>query len=256
MLSWLPWVRRRRRRLRHTPLPPEWTSIIDRNVPLVALLVDDRQRRTMNGMIQLFLYDKAFEGCGGLTMSDEIRVTIASQACLLLANRPVEWPYPLLDVVRVYPSSYVAPTRDWVDGGFIREGDSHRLGESSARGFIVLSWDDALRGGRDPYDGQNVVLHEFAHQLDAESGSTNGAPILGEPGLYAPWARVLGSAYADLERDIAARRSLSLDPYGVTNPAEFFAVATEAFFERPAKLRRDEPALYEVLARYYRFSPV
>lgn len=255
MGSWLPWVRTRRRRIRQTPLPDAWRAIVDRNVPLVALRLDAERRQTLEGLTQLFLHDKTFEGCGGLRLTDEIRVTIAAQACLLLVGRPVDRPYPGLDVIRVYPSSYRAPSVEHLEGGAVVEGPSHRLGESSHRGFVVISWDDVIRGARDPADGHNVVLHEFAHQLDAESGAANGAPVLGEAGLYGPWARALGDAYEALGEDLARHRPTAVDPYGATNPAEFFAVATEAFFERPRRLRDQEPDLYAMLARYYRQDP-
>lgn len=253
MASWLPWVRRRRRRLRSEPLPPEWAAIVDRNVPLAARLPADR-RAVLDGLIQVFLDDKTFEGCGGLDMTDEIRLTIAAQACLLLVGLEVDDPYPDLDVIRVYPRGYRAPARH-TDGLVVLESVDHRLGESSRRGYVVLSWRDVLRGARDPADGANVVLHEFAHQLDAESGAANGAPVLGDASLYGPWAAALGAVYEQLVHDVAAHRPTTLDGYGATNPAEFFAVAVEAFFERPARLRAAHPELYGVLARYFRQDP-
>ncbi|MCB9685596.1 MAG: zinc-dependent peptidase [Alphaproteobacteria bacterium] len=250
MLDWLPW--RRRRRLRDTPLPAAWADIVERRVPLARSL-DVGQRRRLDGLVQLFLDDKTFEGCGGLEMTDEIRVTIAAQACLLLVGLDVTDPYPGLDVIRVYPTGYRAKAVRALPVG-VGERIDHRLGESSHRGYVVLSWRDTLAGALDPSDGQNVVLHEFAHQLDAASGSANGAPVLRDASCYGPWAHALGEAYEQLVADVAAARPTDLDPYGATNPAEFFAVCTEAFFERGEAMRAHHPELYEVLSRYFGIS--
>jgi Mlc titration factor MtfA (ptsG expression regulator) len=238
--------------VRATPWPDAWHGIVARNVALVQRLGPE-DRETLEGLVQLFLDDKTFEGCGGLEITDEIRVTVAVQACLLLVGLEVDLPYPGLDVIRVYPSTYVVPAKER-EGYTVIDGPSRQLGQSSRRGYVVLSWDAALRGGRGA-DGENVVLHEFAHQLDAADGASDGAPVLADPGLYGPWARVLGEAYEQLLRDVDAHRPGPLDPYGATSPAEFFAVATEAFFERPERLRKERPALYEVLARYYGQDP-
>ncbi len=181
-----------------------------------------------------------------------MRVTIAAHACLLLIGIDVDLPYRGLHVIRVYPHTYrAASTRPL--GELHVPMDSHRLGESG-RGYIVLSWDAVQHGLARPSDGHNVVLHEFAHQLDTADGVADGAPVLPGP-MYAPWASVLGEAFEELERDVAADRRTVIDRYGATNPAEFFAVATEAFFERPGPLARDEPDLYAILARYYGQDP-
>ncbi|MEZ4316434.1 MAG: zinc-dependent peptidase [Myxococcota bacterium] len=251
-MSWWPWVRRRRARLREAPLPDAWGALVDANVPLATRLSVE-ERRTLDGLVQLFLDDKAFEGCGGLVLTDEIRVTIAAHACLLLVGLEVDLPYPGLDVIRVYPGTYRARSGETL-GNIRIEGDSHRLGESSRHGYIVLAWDAVRRDATHPGRGHNVVLHEFAHQLDTADGVADGAPVLPR-GLYGPWARVLGAVYAELQEDVASRRTHVLDAYGATNPAEFFAVATESFFDEPSELKRAEPRLYEVMARYYRQDP-
>lgn len=253
MASWLPWVRSKRKRLRATPLPEAWKGIVDRNLPLVARL-STPEREILDGLVQLFVDDKTFEGCGGLEMTDEIRVTIAAQACLLLVGLDVDLPYPGLDSIRVYPAGYRVPSRRR-DGWVVTENVDHRLGESSGRGYVVLSWRDVVKGVHDPTDGHDVVLHEFAHQLDSLDGTANGAPVLQVAAPYGPWARILGEAYAQLIADIEAHRPTTLDPYGATDPAEFFAVAVEAFFERPARLKADHPALYGVLVGYFRQDP-
>jgi Mlc titration factor MtfA (ptsG expression regulator) len=243
----------RRPRLRRRGLPPAWRAIIERNVPYVRLL-SPAEREQLEGDVQVFLAEKHFEGCGGLVMTDEIRVTIAAQACLLLLNRSTDY-YPGLRAILVYPSGYVAHSASRQPDGTVIEGPQHRSGESWLRGAVVLSWDDVRRGAADPFDGRNLVLHEFAHQLDGESGANEGAPALGEPARYAAWARVLGREYEQLIADLERRMPTLIDGYGATAPAEFFAVVTEAFFERPRALRRRHPELYGQLRSFYRQDP-
>lgn len=182
-----------------------------------------------------------------------MKATIAAQACLLLLRRDAEV-YPGLFSILLYPHPYVAVDRV-VEGGIVTEGEVVRLGETWSRGSLVLSWDDVRRGAADPHDGHNVVLHEFAHQLDQQDGASDGTPPLPGRSRHAAWARVLGAAYDDLVGRIHERRPSVLDAYGATNPAEFFAVATECFFERPAALERGYPDLYAELRRFYRRDP-
>lgn len=250
-MFWLK--RRRRRRLRSAPFPTSWSGILERNVPYQRLLSEEA-RRELQGNIQVFVAEKSFEGCGGLQMTDEIRVTIAAQACLLLLHRETDF-YPTLRSIVVYPSAYVAPVTESVGHGVVREGVSVRLGESWHRGAVVLAWDSVLHGAADIHDGRNVVLHEFAHQLDQEEGAADGAPVLPRRSMYVAWARVLGAEYARLQHDVERGRTSVLDQYGATNPAEFFAVATECFFEKAASLQRQHPELYEELKLFYRQDP-
>lgn len=244
---------RRRRRLRAAPFPPAWLEIIERNFRVHDRL-NPADRAELLGHVQVFLAEKKFEGCGGLAMTDEIRVTVAAQACLLLLHREPRY-YPELVSILVYPHAYVATAAQRGPGGIVTEGPSARLGESWTRGVLVLSWDDTLAAGRDVAGGHNVVLHEFAHQLDQENGAVDGAPALERRGLYAAWARILSAEFEQLRRDAARGRPTDIDPYGATNPAEFFAVVTEEFFERPAALRHNHPELYEELELFYRQDP-
>ena len=245
--------RRRREALRAQPLPPAWRAVIEANVPYLRRLPPE-DLEELAGHVQVFLAEKRFEGCGGLEITDEIRVTIAAQACLLLLHRETDY-YPELETLLVYPGAYVAPAREVREGVVVVEGAQPRLGESWSRGVVVLSWDGVLSGAADVSDGHNLVLHEFAHQLDQESGDADGAPELPERSMYAAWARVLGREYAALvDADLRGRRT-DLDPYGATNPAEFFAVVTEAFFERPRQLRARHPALYEQMKQFYQQDP-
>lgn len=248
---WLPAWRRRRRLVR--PLPSAWRAILEQRLPVCDALDDDLKRQLHRNVAE-FLNDKTFYGCGGLEVTDEMRVTIAAEACLLLLNRAVGV-YPAVRFILVYPGGFVVPRREYDASGVVSERDMAVLGEAWDRGKVILSWDDVDKGVRDFADGHNVVLHEFAHQLDAESGSFNGAPPLSAPSSYRSWARVLGEEYEHLRRDALAGHRGLMDHYGATNPAEFFAVATEAFFERPRRMAREHPALFQQLAGFYRIDP-
>ena len=182
-------------------------------------------------------------------------MTIAAQACLLLLHRETDY-YPRLRSILVYPSGYTAHGEHHLGGGVWAEGDDDRLGHTQQRlGALVLAWDAARRGAREPGDGDNLVLHEFAHQLDFEDDVTDGTPLLDTRSEYLAWARVMSEEFAALRAAEEAGRPTVIDQYGATNPAEFFAVVTEAFFERPHALRQRHPALYEELARFYRQDP-
>jgi Mlc titration factor MtfA (ptsG expression regulator) len=245
--------KRRWKKLRQRPFPSAWLAILERNVPYFVRL-SALDRRELEGLIQIFLAEKEFEGCGGLQITDEIRVTIAAQACALLLHRDTDI-YPMLQSVVVYPSAYLAPQAHRQPGGTVVEGGQGRLGESWSRGPVVLSWDDVLRGASDVHDGHNVVFHEFAHQLDNESGAADGAPVLPRRSMYIAWARVLGREYRRLIEDMERQRVNTLDDYGATSAAEFFAVATECFFEKPVELRARHRELYEQLKLFYQQDP-
>ncbi len=245
---------RPRERLRALPFPDEWRRTIERNVPIVRRL-PPADRQELLGHVQVFLGEKHFEGAGGLGLTDEIRVTIAAQACLLLLHRETDY-YPLLQSIIVYPSTYVVPGAHSLGDGLWEEGDEPHLGHTQQNlSALVLAWDSSLHGARAIDDGENVVLHEFAHQLDFEGGGVDGTPPLDSKRQYASWARVLGAEFDALRRASETGRPSVLDEYGAENPAEFFAVATEAFFERPVELRERHPALYAELQAFYQQDP-
>jgi MtfA peptidase len=244
---------RRRKRILATPFPTAWLEIIERNMRFYACLPES-DRHELQGLVQIFVAEKTFEGCGGLELTDEMKVTIAAQACLLLLHRQTDI-YPRLDTILVYPSAYLARAVKPIGGPMVIEGESARLGESWTSGVVVLSWNDVRAGASDIHDGQNLVLHEFAHQLDREDGAINGTPLLEQKSQYLAWARVLSTEYERLRRDTQAGRFTVLDEYGATDPAEFFAVATECFFEKPRVLKKRHPALYEELKTFYRQDP-
>jgi Mlc titration factor MtfA (ptsG expression regulator) len=246
------WKKRRREALRAAPFPEPHRVIMHRNVPYVQSLGQD-DRTELEALVQVFLAEKSFEGAGGLEMTDEIRVTIAAQACLLLLHRDTNM-YPELDSIVVYPHAYRAAGQR-LEGVVVIDEDQVRLGESWSRGTVVLAWDHVQRGASLASDGHNVVLHEFAHQLDAEDGNVDGAPALGRRARYAAWAKVLGAEFEELSSRIHTGRPSDIDPYGATSPPEFFAVVTEMFFERPIALRARHPELYEELRGFYLQDP-
>ncbi len=244
---------RRRNRIRAQPFPDSWLTILQRNVPYYGRLTSEDRLRLL-GDIQVFIAEKNFEGCGGLEMTDEIRVTIAAYACILLLRLKHDY-YPRLQSVLVYPDAYPVLGVRRAVGNILLEGVEMRAGESWRTGAVIVSWNHALSRPADPSEGRNVILHEFAHQLDQEDGTADGAPILPKTSMYAAWARILRREYQTLTESAAANRPTLIDKYGATNPAEFFAVVTEYFFERPQQLKEQHPELYEELKLYYGQDP-
>ena len=244
-------TRKRRRQLANTPPPQRWLEIVEANLPLARKLSRE-QRADLFSAMQLFLAKKKFEGCGGLEITEEIRVTVAAQACMLLLGRktPV---YPRLKTILIYPHTYRSGQKGLFGGD---NGSSTRLGESWIYGVVVLAWDSVLGGARNMEDGQNVTFHEFAHQLDQEDGASDGAPVLEPRSAYSSWAHVFRREYKQLVDKTRRGRKSVMDRYGATNPAEFFAVATETFFEKPQQLKTKHPELYEELQSYYHVDPV
>ncbi|MBN1973125.1 MAG: zinc-dependent peptidase [Sedimentisphaerales bacterium] len=240
------------KRILAKPFPPEWEKIIQKNVPLYNRLPDTLKQQ-LHSLVKIFLSEKEFEGCGGVKITDEIKVTIASQACMLLLNRKTSV-FKKLHTILVYPQTYAAKTVS-SDGIVTMEGHSIRLGESWQNGPVVLAWDSITSKTSEIGDAQNVVLHEFAHQLDQEDGSANGAPILENKSSYITWARILGREYESLQKNARKNINSVIDTYGATNPAEFFAVVTEAFFENPQNLQKNHPELYRELSNYYNLNP-
>jgi Mlc titration factor MtfA (ptsG expression regulator) len=234
------------------PIPPAWYAVLEQRVPLARGLAAEERERLLR-LVQVFLAEKRVEGCQGLVVTEEMKVTIAAAACLLLLHVPGPC-YPTVRTVLVYPSSFVPKYTRPPERDHIVQPPVPLVGQSWRGGVVVLSWDDVLSSARDPAGGHNVVLHEFAHQLDREDGDAEGTPLLPGGALRA-WARVLAAEYERLRRDAAAGRPSVLDAYGATDPAEFFAVATETFFEKPAELEREHPALYAQLKQFYGQDP-
>ncbi|MCA9320340.1 MAG: zinc-dependent peptidase, partial [Planctomycetes bacterium] len=244
---------RRRRKSRAAPTPSVWLEILKNNVQYFELL-EPAERDELLSEMKVFLSEKQFDGCAGFEVTEEVRVTIAAQACLLLLGRETEC-YPELKLILVYPHPYATTTKRVQADGTVIEGAEGRLGESWHRGSLILAWDAVKSGAVDVHDGHNVVFHEFAHQLDSESGAVEGAPRLADRAGHAQWARVMQGEYAHLLDALESGHKTVIDRYGATNPAEFFAVVTEVFFEKPRALESQHPALYALLKGFYRQDP-
>lgn len=244
----------RRKNIISQPFSTTWRKILQRNVPYVRSLPADLQLK-LKERIQLFIAEKPFIGCRGLTITDEIRVTIAAQACLLIVNRP-DYDYPNVHQILVYPDAFVV-NRSLTDNIGILQNQSQVLsGESWAHGQVILSWQDALEGAAIIDDGRNVVIHEFAHQLDQEKGYANGAPDLRDQDNYRRWSRILSAEFGDLQERLASGQASLFGAYAASNPAEFFAVVSEIFFEQAERMAEEHPDLYRELSRYYHLDPL
>jgi MtfA peptidase len=251
------WLRdKRRAKLRKRPFPAEWEAYIRANVAHY-LVLDDAERAELRAMIQVFMHEKHWEGCGGLVLSDEVRVTIAAQACLLLLGLPHNY-YRNVESILIYPSTIVPPQRhtgffEQVNGPV--EGPVPLLGQAFAGGPVILVWDAVLHGARHPEQGHNVVYHEFAHKLDMLDGAADGTPPVANREQFAEWVEVCSREFLRLRRLAEEGDKTFLDAYGAKSEAEFFAVATEEFFDSPIALKKHAPDLYQVLSAYYRQDP-
>lgn len=245
-------VARRRAALRAHPVSAELVDTLRRNVRIYASLPAD-VRDELHGHINVFLDEKRFFGCDGLKITNEMCFTIAGTACLLLLNRETAY-FPGFTSVLVYPDAYVAKEVNY-DGDIEIHEQVERAGESWEGGPVILSWIDVLDSTRDDADGYNVVLHEFAHKLDEENDGTNGLPVLDDPEHYRSWGEVLAREYQALAERVHHGTNHVIDEYGLTAPEEFFAVATESFFEKPVAMRKTLPDLYAQLRNAYRVDP-
>jgi Mlc titration factor MtfA (ptsG expression regulator) len=272
---WLPAHRLKRALCR--PFPLGFSAILSKNIPAYSRM-PARLQLQLQMLVKQFLHEKKFIACDDMHLTDEVRVTIAGKACMLLLNRKPRV-YPELSQILVYPSAFVAPRSEIGIGGIVTCADQNLAGESWSDGRVILAWDHVMQSAAEYSNGHNVVLHEFAHQLDSETGGTNGAPLLPSRARYQSWSTVLSQEFASLQQ--AARHQAEaqadyfgeypaenetanhaanqgwgvIDLYGATNPAEFFAVVTETFFEKPAELAQFHPALYGEFRKLYRVDP-
>ena len=245
------WTERRRARLRAAPFPAAWRRILRRRVPAAARLPADLQAR-LKRHIQVFVAEKSFIGCQGQAITDEVRITIAAQASLLLLGHARSDYYPRLRQILVYPDAFVVRHERPVSDGLVQAKPRALTGESWAQGQVILSWAEVVAGAADPADGRNVVMHEFAHQIDQDSGVSDGRPWRPSAAMRRRWDQVMGAAFERLRLE----PSSAIDPYGASDPAEFFAVVTEMFFERPQALAAEAPAVYRELADLYGVQPL
>ena len=249
LFSWLK--RRRRRRILAQPLASSWSEHLE-GLPFFATLTPVEQAKLVADA-RILVAEKSWEGCGGLEISEEVRVVIAAQAALLILNLEHQY-YRKTDAILVYPTTFVLPERHRQSG--VRGGASTPvLGLAQVGGPVVLAWDSARHGAEHAHDGRNVVLHEFAHKLDMLDQVADGTPPLGERSQYEAWVSIMTREFEKLNVDAKKGRRTLLDKYGASEPAEFFAVATECFFEKPRLLRDKHPDLYGLFQSYYRQDP-
>jgi MtfA peptidase len=257
MAAWLvgpqAWAAWRRSRTRRQPFPAAWRELLRRRMPLYSRLPAPLQL-ALKKHTQVLLAEKPFIGCAGLEVTTEMRVLIAAQAALLLLNGHGGY-FPQLRQVLVYPGAFVTTRPHSDEHGVVHDTRRALAGESWQQGQVLLSWDDVVAGAANADDGRNVVIHEFAHQLDQARGHANGAPWLGRRERYARWAAVLGAEFNALRQRLNAGEQGVIDAYAATEPAEFFAVVSEHFFEQALALAAGHPALYDELARYYGVDP-
>jgi MtfA peptidase len=255
--SWVwgpPLVREfRRAQIRRRPFPAAWRQVLRQRMPLLRQLPADLQLQ-LKKHVQVLLAEKPFIGCAGLVVTDEMRVLIAAQAALLLLNRRTGY-FRNLRQILLYPGIFVAERSTIGPGGITRESRHALAGESWQQGQVILAWDAVLEGAATPNGGRNVVVHEFAHQLDQETGIANGAPFLGRRDRYARWAAVLSAEFERLRERVARGERGLIDPYGASDAAEFFAVISEVFFGRSPELAAEHPALHRELVAYYGVDP-
>jgi Mlc titration factor MtfA (ptsG expression regulator) len=250
-----PYLREKKRdKFRYLPFKKEWRKIIQQRMPYFRQMPTDLQLQ-LKQHIQVFISEKTFIGCNGIKITDEIKVTIAAQACLLLLNRKTDY-YPKLKSILVYPRAFLKEQNQLSADGVQYTQKVTLSGESWGFGKIVLSWQDSLHGAELPNDGSNVVIHEFAHQLDQENGKANGSPILGKGQSYECWSKVFLQQFEILKKQAASGTPSIFDYYGATEPAEFFAVVSEVFFEKSKQFSIEHPALYRQLTNYYKVDPI
>jgi Mlc titration factor MtfA (ptsG expression regulator) len=244
------WFKKRRRRaLLEGPFPDAWRRFLAANVRHYAYL-QPRERALLETVVRVVAAEKQWFGGGGFAITEEMKITVAGQAALLVLG--LEEPYffdRLLSII-LYPGVYMHPRQ-------LRHYSrpARLLGEAWYHSPIVLSWQDVVRAGRNQSDGHNVVLHEFAHYLDGLDGAIDGTPPLGDREQEAAWYQVTETEYRRLVAQARRDEDTLLDHYGAMNRAEFFAVVTECFFERPQALRRELQDLYRVLHDFYRQDP-
>ncbi|HPC85634.1 MAG TPA: zinc-dependent peptidase [Smithellaceae bacterium] len=254
MFGWL--AKKRRKKILEAPFPCEWENIIQKRLAHYKMLNEEEQRR-LRERIAVFLAEKKWEGCGGIEVTDEIRVTISAMACLLILNLPRQ-DYENVESILVYPSERVLPEPKI---GFFEtalaplEPPGPLSGQAFEQGPIILVWDAVLESIRFAGSGYNVVYHEFAHKLDMQDGAADGTPRLRDTAEYLDWIKTCSREYKKLLKDVERGKQTFLDGYGAKDEAEFFAVATEHFFDQPLRMRRAVPELYRVLKNYYRQDP-
>jgi len=245
-----PWSKsQHRRELLASAFPADWLQTLTANVPVYSRLTNTQQQ-TLRDTARILVAEKSWEGASGLTVTDEIKVTIAGQAARLVLGFHGEY-FPNVETVIVYPQGFLVTTRRVETRGVFAEQVLAASGQAAQQGPVIISWAD-VRANLAARDGQNVILHEFAHKLDMRDGAADGAPYLETSAQIEMWSRVMSAEYQSLVGRTQAGHRDVLNPYGATNAAEFFAVATESFFESARELSATHPELYGVLKDFYK----
>lgn len=242
----------KRKKIMASPIPTDWNQILKNSFPLYTIL-PGKIRQNLQKKMLVFLAEKQFIPCNGLVLSEHMKILIAAQACLLIANRTNDF-YHTLKTILVYPEGFVAPSQNHLGNGMHIEGSDVLAGQSWQQGKVIVSWKDVQYGCQHAADGFNVSFHEFAHQLDQESGGANGAPAL-DKHLYEHWPEILGAEYNALQKKIYHNQPSLIDEYGATHPAEFFAVVSELYLEKPKDLKNQHQSLYQMLNQFYGLNP-
>ncbi|MBN1205919.1 MAG: zinc-dependent peptidase [Myxococcaceae bacterium] len=230
-----------RRRLTRRPFPPEWLGALEARVSFLRTLSPELRQRFLD-MLKVFIWEKEFLGANGFVITDEVRVVVGASAVQLVLHLDLSY-YDRLREIIVYPRAFKLPERTGAT-----------LGEAKHWGQVILSWPAVLAGLNNPRDGHDTAAHEFAHVLDRADGAFDGTPRLREYSHYRAWAAVMGEHFQALRQGRRVERKV-LDDYGTLNEAEFFAVATESFFEKPREMKEKTPELYEEMRRFYGWDP-
>jgi Mlc titration factor MtfA (ptsG expression regulator) len=248
MFKWL--TERRRKHLLETPFPAAWLEILETNVAIYKQLAADQQQH-LRDLVQVFIAEKHWEGCGGLELDDEIRVTIAGTGCQMLLGRDHDL-FARVATILVYPSTVIIPPQPIGVFMFPRGpvGETAVVGQATQIGTVILSWDNALRGAINAEDGRNTVIHELAHQIDMLDGRADGTPPM-EPPELRQWGHAFEAAFLEHKARASRGEHGLLRDYAITNEAEYFAVAAEVFFEKPHQLREALPDVYASLVTYF-----
>lgn len=252
-MSWNFKSWRRRHTLKFKSVPDDlWQSVVGRLHFLRGLTPDELER--LHQCVTLFLQAKHLSGAGGLVLTEEMRVMIAAQACILILNLDLDYYDDWVEII-VYPGEFIHDYECTDEDGVVHSTHEPRTGESWLAGPVILSWEDVADAGAEAEPGYNVVIHEFAHKLDMLNGDANGFPTLHADMSRQTWSEAFSKAYADFCTQVDANEETAIDPYAAENPAEFFAVLSEAFFEMPLRLKQDFPVVYEQLVLFYRQDP-
>jgi Mlc titration factor MtfA (ptsG expression regulator) len=245
---------RRRKEILRSPFPKIWLEYLRQNVPHYSLLSDEEKAK-LRDAVQIFIAEKRWEGCRGLQVTEEMKVTIAGQASLLTLGMKKNH-FPRVKTILIYPGGFRVPRDRQITDLSIEGGTMPVLGQSWHRGPVILSWEDIANPRNESGTPENLVIHEFAHQLDMQDGPADGTPSLPSRKLQKKWRRVMHEEYRRLVEEAEEGRVTLLDAYGATDEVEFFAIASECFFEQPMEMKRQHPKLYDVLRSYYRQDPV